>query len=191
MNKLIIAIIGIVGVGVVLAIFLALGGIGFHNKEVRLRNLIVNKQTDNKNEMDAMWKNISQTAQVAEKDRQSLMEIFNGYAQERAGTDPKTPLMNWIKEAVPNVPPGTFDKLMNIIVAQRDGFKFRQKELIDFKREHDNLIDTFPNVIYASILGRHKIDITVVTSTRTENVFKTGKDDEVQLFNQNTPRLEK
>jgi hypothetical protein len=166
-------------------------GVSFHNKEVRLRNLIVNKQTDNKNEMDAMWKNISQTAQVAEKDRASLMEIFNGYATARAGTDPKTPLMNWIKEAVPNIPAGTFDKLMNIIVAQRDGFKFRQKEILDFKREHDNLIDTFPSNIFAGLLGRHKIDVVIVTSTRTENAFKTGKDDDTQLFSKPTPSAEK
>ncbi len=191
MNKLIMAVVGLISIGVVLTLFLIIGGISFHNKEVRLRNLIVNKQTDNKNEMDAMWKNISQTAQVAEKDRQSLMEIFNGYVQGRVGTDPKTPLMNWIKEAVPNISSGTFDKLMNIIVAQRDGFKFRQKEILDYKREHDNLLDTFPNTIYATILGRHKIDVVIIMSTKTENVFKTGKDDDLQLFSTPTPRAEK
>jgi hypothetical protein len=182
MSKTLIAVIGTVGALVLAVVIVLVMAVSFHNKEVRLRNLIVNKQTDNKNEMDAMWKNISQVAQVAEKDRTSLMEIFNGYATARAGTDPKTPLMNWIKEAVPNVPPGTFDKLMNIVVSQRDGFKFRQKEILDFKREHDNLIDTFPNVIFATVLGRNKIDVVIVTSTRTEDAFKTGKDDDTQLF---------
>lgn len=191
MSKALLAVIGIVGAGILLAVILFGMGVSFHNKEVKLRNLITNKQTDNKNEMDAMWKNISQTAQVAEKDRSTLMEIFNGYAQGRAGTDPKTPLMNWIKEAVPNIPPGTFDKLMNIIVAQRDGFKFRQKEILDFKREHDNLIDTFPNNIFAMVLGRDKISVVIVTSTRTEDAFKTGKDDDVQLFNNQKPAAEK
>lgn len=182
MNKTLLAVLGVAGVGILLALILFGMGVSFHNQEVRLRNLITNKQTDNKNEMDAMWKNIAQTAQVAEKDRASLMEIFNGYAQGRAGTDPKTPLVNWIKEAVPNIPAGTFDKLMNIIVSQRDGFKFRQKEILDFKREHDNLLTTFPNVVFASILGRNKIDVVIVTSTRTEEAFKSGKDDNVTLF---------
>lgn len=182
MNKTLIAGLGVVGVVSLLVVILLGMGISFHNQEVRLRNLITNKQTDNKNEMDAMWKNIAQTAQVAEKDRASLMEIFNGYAQSRAGTDPKTPLINWVKEAVPNIPPGTFDKLMNIIVSQRDGFKFRQKEILDYKREHDNLLTTFPNIVFASILGRHKIDVIIVTSTRTEDAFKSGKDDDVKLF---------
>jgi hypothetical protein len=114
------------------------------------------------------------------------MEIFSSYAQGRAGSDPKTPMMNWIKEACPNIPSGTFDKLMNIIVSQRDGFKFRQKELLDFKREHDNLIDTAPSSFFVG--GRGKIEVVIVTSTRTENAFKTGKDDEVELFPKNAEK---
>jgi hypothetical protein len=72
---------------------------------------------------------------------------------------------------------------MKIIVSQRDGFKFRQKEILDYKREHDNLLTTFPNIMFASILGRNKIDVVIVTSTRTEDAFRSGKDDDVNLFN--------
>ena len=85
MSKTLLAVLGFFGLGILLVVVLLGMGVSFHNKEVKLRNLIVNKQTDNKNEMDAMWKNISQVAQVAEKDRSSLMELFNGYAQGRAG----------------------------------------------------------------------------------------------------------
>jgi hypothetical protein len=182
MNKTLIAIIGFVGLGILFAIVILGMGVSFHNREVKLRNLIVAKQADNRNEMDAMWKNISQSAQVAEEDRASLMEIFNGYASGRQGGGESKAIFNWIKEACPKVSSKIFTQLMNVIVSQRDGFKFRQKEILDFKREHDNLIDTFPNNIFACILGRNKIDVVIVTSTRTENAFKTGKDDETQLF---------
>ena len=185
MSKTLLAVLGFVGLGILFVVVLLGMGVSFHNKEVKLRNLIVNKQTDNKNEMDAMWKNISQVAQVAEKDRSSLMELFNGYAQGRSGTGDSQAIFKWIKEAVPSVDNKTFLNLQNIIISQRDGFKFRQKEILDFKREHDNLIDTFPNVIFATILGRHKIDVVIVTSTRTENAFKTGKDDDTELFKSN------
>lgn len=183
MNKTLLAVLGIGGVGLLLAVILLIMGISFHNNEVTLRNLIVNKQTDNKNEMDAMWKNISQVAQVADKDRASLMELFNGYAQGRTGTGDGQAVMKWIKEAVPQIDNRTFINLQNVIVSQRDGFKFRQKEILDYKREHDNLITTFPNMVFASILGRNKIDVVIVTSTRTEDAFKSGKDDDVKLFN--------
>jgi hypothetical protein len=185
MSKTLIAVLGFLGVGILAVVVLLAMGISFHNSEVTLRNTINTKQTDNKNEMDAMWKNIAQTAQVAEKDRESLSAIFKEYATARTGTGDTKPIMNWIKEAVPNVQVNSdvFKTLMNIIVSQRDGFKFRQKELLDLGREHDNLITKFPGLVFASVLGRKHIELVIVTSTRTENAFKTGKDDDVNLFN--------
>lgn len=184
MNKLINGVLGLIGVGILSAIILVGMYFYYSNSEVRLRNSIVAKQKDNQSEMDAMWKNISQTAQVAEKDRQSLMDIFNGYAGARTGgksaEDSNRSLMNWIKESVPTVSSDTMKQLMNIIVAQRDGFKFRQKELLDLKREHDNVIDTYPSHLFVG--GRGKIDVVIVTSTRTDEAFRTGKDDDVKLF---------
>jgi beta-lactam-binding protein with PASTA domain len=180
MNKTLIAVLGLAGtfaVGLLLIVFMWMN---YSNSEVRLRNAIVAKQKDNQNEMDAMWKNISQTAQVADKDRQSLMQIFNGYAQARSGEGDNQAIFKWIKESVPNVDTKTFQNLQNIIVSQRDGFKFRQKELLDLNREHDNIIDTYPSHLFVG--GRGKIDVVIVTSTRTDNAFKTGKDDDTKLF---------
>jgi len=172
MNKTLIAIGGFFGLGILAVVIVAIMWVSYSNSEVRLRNTIVAKQVDNQNEMDAMWKNISQTAQVAEKDRSSLMEIMTGYAQGRTGVgDGSKAIMNWIKEAVPKVSSKVFEKLLNIIVSQRDGFKFRQKELLDLKREHDNLIDTFPSKLFVG--GRGKINVIIVTSTRTQDSFKT------------------
>ena len=183
MNKALIALLGLFGAGVIFAIIVLSMGISFHNKEVSLRNTITAKQTDNKNEMDAMWKIIDQNAQVTDEQKQALVEIFNGYAQERTGSGGGGSLMKWVQESVPNIDKSTdtYRQLMNTITSEREGFKFRQKELLDLNREHDNLITKFPGVIFASILGRHHIDITVVTSTRTEKAFQTGKDDDVSL----------
>ncbi len=180
MNKLIISIVCVVCVCVI-GLTLVTMYFSYSNAEIRLRNTIVAKQTDNKNEMDAMWKTISQTASVAEKDRSSLMEIFNGYAQGRSGVGDNQAIVKWVKEAVPNVDNSLFKQLMNIIVAQRDGFKMRQKELLDLSREHNNCLTLFPSSIICG--GRPPINIVIVTSTRTEDAFKSGKDDDTDLFN--------
>jgi hypothetical protein len=58
----------------------------------------------------------------------------------------------------------------------------RQKELIDLNREHDNVIDLFPSNMVCSTFGRQKITITVITSSKTEKIFETGKDDDVSVF---------
>jgi hypothetical protein len=182
MNKTIIAIVGFIGIGLVGAVVLLIMGMSLYNSEITLRNTITAKQTDNKNQMDAMWKNISQVAQVTEEQKKALIEIFSGYAQARSGDNKGGSLANWIHEAVPNVDTSTFNNLQNIIVAQRDGFKFRQTELLDLGREHDNLIMKFPGNVFGGFFGWKHIDLVIVTSTRTEDSFKSGKDDNVDLF---------
>jgi hypothetical protein len=181
MNKTLTAVIGVVGLIAVIGITLLFGAVSFHNKEVDLRTQIMAKQTDNKNQMDSMWKSINQTAQVAEKDRDSLTQLFNEYAQNRGSGGGG--IMKWVQESVPNVDNTTMVNLQNIIVSQRDSFKFRQTEILDLSREHNRLLQRFPNNIYAGFLGRKSIDITVVTSSRTERAFETGVDDETTLFN--------
>jgi len=151
------------------------------NQEVGLRNTITAKQKDNENEYDAMWKKISQVAQVTNAQKEALKEIFVSHAQARTGNNGGA-IMKWVQESCPNVDTTTFNNLQNIITSSRDRFVMRQKELIDFKREHDNLIDKFPSKLICSILGKNKIEIQIVTSTRSDNAFKTGKDDDVTVF---------
>jgi hypothetical protein len=67
--------------------------------------------------------------------------------------------------------------VQNAIEGQRTNFANDQKQMLDIKREHDTLRTTFPGSIF---LGNVKeLEIKLVTSTRTENAFSTGKDDEV------------
>ena len=185
MGKALLVIGGLFGVGLLLVIMLVIGCISFHNQDTKDRLLVVAKQTDNKSEMDAMWKIIEQNAQVTTEQKNALVEIFNGYAQSRTPEDGGK-LMLWVKEAVPNVTPASevYKQLMNTITAQREGFKFRQKELLDINRVRDTRLQGFPGALYAMICpGDHKeVDVVIVTSTRTENAFKTGKDDDVDLF---------
>jgi len=181
MSKSLLALIGIAGAGILLAVILIVMAISFHNKEVDLRTQITNKQIDNKSEMDAMWKIIDQNAQVTVIQKEALMDIFGAYAQGRTPKGGSGALALWVKEAVPTVDQKTYTLLMNTITAQREGFKFRQKELLDQGREHDRLIQRFPGVVFATILGKKHIDLVIVTSTRTEEAFKTGKDDNVDL----------
>lgn len=176
-----------IGLGSFLVVLFIIGGlfsyvVGINNREVRLRNTITAKQLDNTSEYDNMWKKISQVAQVTDAQKEALKEIFVGYAEARTQDAGANQIMTWVKESVPNVDTSTFNQLMNVITGSRDSFTFRQKELVDLKREHDIMLDTFPQSVVLSILGRQKIDIVIVTSTRTENAFKTGSDDDVQVF---------
>jgi len=184
MSKLLIAVLGILGVIFFAAVIVIITVISTANRETNLATAIHAKQRDNQNEMDKMWKTISQVAQVTDAQKNALMQIFTGYAQARS--DGKAggggSLATWIKEAVPNVDTSTFNNLQNIITSQRDGFAERQKELLDLNREHDALLQRIPSGWILSMMGRKSIEVTIVTSTRTESAFKTGKDDDVNVF---------
>jgi len=183
MSKALMAVLGIVGVGILAVVFIGIYVIGVSNGEARLRNAITAKQTDNTSEFDNMWKKIQQVAQVTEGQKNALLEIFTGYAEARGkAMEGGAGIAKWVKESCPNVDTKTFENLQNIIVGSRDRWTMNQKELIDLKREHDNIRTLFPGNIVCSILGRGEIKITVVTSERTDHAFKTGKDDNVQVF---------
>jgi hypothetical protein len=183
MNKkfILFSILGVFLLGIITAVILGGIYVSYSNKEVRLRNTIKAKLVDNTSEYDNMWKKIKQVAQVTEKERESLMEIFTKHAEARtSGGSKDGSLMKWVTESVPKVDNTAYKNLMNIITSSRDAWTMRQKELIDLKREHDNTIMTFPGSIFLS--SRGVIEIKVITSKKTKKVFETGEDDDADVF---------
>jgi hypothetical protein len=177
MSKGFIATLAIVGVLLIGIITVGVMYVSASNTEVRLRNQAEAIQLDNQNEFDNMWKTISQTTQVTAAERESVERIILAHAEAR-GTGGGT-FINAVRESMPNVDSTTFQNLQNIIVAARDRFTGRQRQLIDIKREHDNLLMTFPSSLFVG--GRGRLEITVVTSTRTEETFRSGQDNDIDL----------
>jgi hypothetical protein len=180
--------LAVVGCVVAVVVWLAAAVIGTSNSEVDLRTAIEQKQRDNSSEYDNMWKKISQVAQVTQAQKNALKEIFEGHAAARTQGSDDNLVMKWIKESVPNVDLSTFNNLQNVITGSRDSFTFRQKELLDLKREHDRLLRRFPSGMILSMFGRKPIDVVIVTSSRSEDAFKTGKDDDVSVFGGETKK---
>ena len=181
--KIVLAVIGVL---VCLSIVMSVMFINVMNREVKLRNTIDAKQRDNVSEFDNMWKKIAQTTEVAGEHKNALREIFISHATARTdGKGQGGSIASWVQESVPNVNLDTMNNLQNIIIGSRDSWTMRQKELLDLKREHDNLIDVFPSSVVCGILGREKIDVTIVVSLKAEQDFKSGSDNDIKLFDKN------
>ena len=181
MNKGLIITLAVLGVLIGSLMMVAGMFISYSNQEATLRTTIECKQKDNTGEFDNMFKKISQVAQVSEKQMSVLKDIFVSYADARTSKS-ENQVMTWVKESIPNVDTSTLNNLQNIIVGSRDSWTFRQKELIDLSREHTTLLRVFPSSFVLSMLGRKQIDITIVTSSRTDKAFATGKDDDTDVF---------
>lgn len=181
MSKKVMIAVAVLGVGVVLALGVGMSVVSAHNREVRLRDTLLAKQVDNQSEYDSLWKKIAQATEVTEEQRQALLQIFREHAAARGGGTSGNALVKWMHESVPQVDTTTFNNLQNIIAGSRDRFAMRQKELLDIKREHDIVLDSFPSGAILAMLGREKLEVTVITSQRTQETFRSGLEDDVRL----------
>jgi hypothetical protein len=153
--------------------------IGASNKEIALRNQIKAKQAANKASFDTVWKVIAGKASVTEKERESFRTTFIDIMNARTGND-KNLMWKWAHEAQIPINNDLWKDLSVAIESQREGFKQDQQMLLDLNREHDNMIDTFPSSLFVGQRG--KITVQIVTSTKTEQTFQTGKEENADPF---------
>ena len=178
MDKLIGFIVaGIVLVTLVLTwLFMSIGA---NNAYTDLETRAKARQDVSKITFDNTWKIIQGQSQVATKERESFREVFVELMNARTSQDGGL-LMKWSKEAQIPLSSDLYKNLQNTIESQRNKFTNAQKDLIDIKREADKLKNTFPSSMFLG--GRKVIEIELVTSTKTEETFKTGKEDDVNVF---------
>jgi hypothetical protein len=166
------------------------GGMGFmtyieySNSEVKLRAQAKAQQKNLENVFDNTWKIISQQAQVAESYKDAFAKIYPDIMQGRYGNARGGSLLSFVTEANPTFEVKLYDRLQVSIEAQRTNFTNEQTKLIDIKREHDVLRTTIPASWF--IGSRPELDIVIVTSTKTDNAFKSGKDDDTDIFKPKT-----
>lgn len=184
-----IFIIGLIVVIFITAVILIMN-VSVDNAEVRKRNLTEAQQKSCEANFDKMFKVISQVAQIPERfieqSKDAFKEIYpdlisGRYANERGGA-----LMSWITEHNPNFDMAAvgkmYEKLQVVIEANRQEFFNEQQKLISYRNQHKNLIETWPGTWFINKEKRVPVEITVITSAVTEDVYRTGKEDDIDLF---------
>ena len=151
-----------------------------NNKEISLKNHIEAQQKVCESYYDKLWKVLQQKAQVADQYKTAFKEIYPALIEGRYGNEKGGTLMKWIQESNPTFDVSLYKDLMSSIEAERAGFFMEQKKLIDLDREHKVLRQSFPASMF--IGSRPDVKITIVTSEKTAEVYKTGKENDVDLF---------
>lgn len=158
----------------------------YDNKYVTLNNLYEAQVAQDQIVYDEMWKIIQQQAGVTENYSESFRKNYKDIMQSRNyGGE----MMKWIQEANPNFSTAMYEKLMVSIETYRTKFTMVQSKLISIHNEMKNLLTLFPSRIFLVTIGGHQLpELKIVTSTRTDNAFQTGKDDDVNLFKSDSTR---
>jgi hypothetical protein len=152
----------------------------YQNLNQSLRNQAKAQEDVCKLVYDETWKIISQKAQVADQYKTAFKEIFPSLMEGRYGNERGGALMSFIHEHNPSFDASLYKDVMNSIEAQRHKWTDAQKMLRDIKLQHDNIRTTVPGSWFVG--GVEELKVTLVTSTRTGEVYKTGVDDDVSVF---------
>lgn len=152
--------------------------------ETTIRNIYNQKITERTAFYDKLWKTISQKGQVAAKNDTSFHR--NIVAIMNAREDGANVFMKWVQESNPNANfnevSALYQDLSRTIEAEREGFFDRELMLQDVKLQHDNLIKEPSHRFVFWIFGIKELDYKPITSDRTDDVMKTGKDNNVSVF---------
>jgi len=181
-NQLLIKL-GLIGLGIIFIVVFFSNFVLFSNTEIDLRNTFDQKIDERTSFYDKMYKVISQKSQIAVKNDESFRQNINIIMEGRK--DAPQVFMKWITESNPNVNYSEvsvlYQDLSRSVEAQREGFFNEEKVIQDVVKQHKNHIQKFPNSFYNIFMGRQPLVYKPITSTRTDEVMKTGKDDNVSL----------
>lgn len=174
--------IGIFLVLGMLAVWAIFSWMSYSNQEHVLRNRFMQKTDERTAFYDNMWKTISQKGQIAIRNDSSFRQNINIIMAGRK--DAQGVFWKWVQETNPNANYEQvsilYQDLSRAVEAKRDEFFVREKEMQSIKLEHDNLLSVLPGSMFLS--GRDHLIYKPITSDRTDNVIKTGKDNDVGVF---------
>ena len=175
----------VIGFIVILFIGIFSSVVSTSNSEVDLRNRFKQKMDERTAFYDKMWKTISQKSQVTIKNDSSFAKNINAIMAGRK--DSPNLFMKFVQESNPNA---NFDQVSSLykdlsqtIEGERDGFFMEEKVIQGIVLEHDNIMSKFPSGwILSTFMGRKNLIYKPITSDRTDDVIKTGKDNDVKVF---------
>lgn len=157
----------------------------YDNKYVTLNNLYEAQISQDKLIHDEMWKILQQKAGVSENYAESFNKNYTNIMDARYKTGGE--MMKWITESNPNFDVALYKDLSTSIEVYRTKFTMVQTKLVSIHNEMKNLLTLFPSRIFVASIGGHILpELNIVTSTRTDGAFVTGKDDDTKLFKSDT-----
>lgn len=154
-----------------IAAWLGFSYIHYNNRAVELENRFKPAIQKVQGTFDNVWRIIEGKAHVSEKYKNGVRELLEAQQKGREGGS----LMKSVQEALPGLDPSLYRDVSNAIESQRTGFLNAEVEVLAIKQEHDNLRMQMPSSFFVS--GHPELVYKVITSSRTEKVFETGKDE--------------
>lgn len=155
-----------------------------YNTGNRLEQNIKAAFDQNKNVLSQYSNKVAEAAQVPAMQRDDLTKVVEAALTSRYGESGSKAMFQWIQEQNPNINSEVYTKLQQIIEAGRNDFQQAQTEFIDKKRVYETQLGFLWRGFWLKLAGYPKInlaDYKIVTDDRTEEAFKSGKQEPIKL----------
>ncbi len=160
---------------------------------VREKNLVA-AWKESQLEYDNLWKSVQETANVTDAHQDAFRDIFKIGMRARYPKDGH--MVSWLRESNPELPTALYGKVLTIVEQGRDKVTASQTEVNEQQRDYDIAISTFPDSLFASVLGFPRavegeyapsqdfdgdgtitvLDYRILSSDRTEGTFETARE---------------
>lgn len=175
-----IAALAVSVIALVVGIVIFSMNISIENQEIDLRETTIAQNKKCEAYFDKMWKILKQKAGVTDQYKEAFKDIYPKLIEGRYSQGDGS-LMKWVQESNPTFDASMYKDLMKSIEVERTGFFNEQATLIDMQREHKVYLQKTPNRWFLAD-NLKPVDIKVITSSNTDQVYKTGKEDDIELF---------
>lgn len=152
----------------------------YSNKQIEIFNVIESQHDVCKMTYESMIKIIKSKAKVTDKGYGDFKEIMGYVFEQRYQNDNGGQLMRFITESNPNFDMSLYKDLMTTIEHKRSVFLDEQKVLIDMNNTYKNLLQKIPSKWFVD--QSKTVDITLVSSIKTEAVYETGMENDIDIF---------
>ena len=172
----------------IVVLFLISGGIylflkmNIISKEKSLRIMTEKQEKVAGIVFDDMWKIIKKQAKVPEHFKNDYKELILADNTTTYGDKGLqiNGFMSTIQKTNPTFTPDMYNKLMQTIESEMKRFEREQKTLIALSEQHDLLLVSPLGSWFLE--GIQPVGITLITSGKTKEAYKTGEDNDTDVF---------
>lgn len=175
----VLAVISIVVV-ILATVAIAFGSyVSAYNYGNRMDNQLIALKENNKNIYAQGSQKILEIAQVPSMYTDDLTKLVEADIQGRYGKEGSKATMQWIQERQLNLDPVLYTKIQQTIEGFRNDFQVNQTRMVDVKRSYLTAQGSLWQGFWLRVAGYPKVnmaDFNVITTDKTEDVFKAGKE---------------
>lgn len=128
---------------------------------------------------DDMWKIIKQKGEISDKAADKFKEIYTSIISGRYSQGDGS-LMKWVTEQNPNFDQSNYKDLSQSVEILRKEFRDKEMVIVAIMQEHENLENEFWSSMF--LKDKRVMEYTQLLSTKTDDVIKTGIDDDIDVF---------